>query len=390
MTKVLLCDMNSERYEKDTSIFIDIAKKLVDWDFLFIHNINYYLDRPDIWLEDIRIKIAECEIIVSFNGMDFLKRIGNFRPEFQSLILDKIRGGTPILSKLIEHSRYNHFSEDVMQPICKQLGASALYYRVYSDVYTLEKDPNPYSTIYQKANDALRDPQLFSGVSEVYSDSAAIINYEPDYFPLIEINPQNYKLVDEGDLFFSGSLGMKNTIAVRADLFDSLQIFYTGRMFENPYTDSIGREYFGITKNKRLAENIIKCLDNSVDKPAHHINTCYELFNKLERGLGMLIEQKLTSQQIKTWLEQNAVENKYTKLNLGQVNFVELVKLICSHWQSFAKDIQLEKEELRFKCLKINKKERRYLAHPIKAEAEGYVFSESSTILIKQVLRALH
>ena len=193
----------------------------------------------------------------------------------------------------------------------------------------------------------------------------------------------------DGDLLFNGSLGMKNTIAVRADLFDSLQIFYTGRMFENPYTDIVGREHFGITKNKKLAENIIKCLDDAVDKPAPHINTCFELFNQLERRLGLLIEHKLTTEHIKTWLEQNAADEKYIRINLGQVNFAELVQLICSHWQSFAENIQLEKEEFRVKCLTINKRERRYLAHPIKAEAEGYEFSESSTKLIRQVLEAL-
>jgi hypothetical protein len=383
--------MNWDTYQESVSKFIQLAEQITDWKFSYIEELQKFPDNPEEWLDDVRNKIDSCEIIISFNGMSFLMVTGTYRAEFQERLIKKIRSGTPVFSKLLEYriNSNSDFDEDLMKPICKTLGASALFYRVYSNTNRPQNDPNPYCTIFEKAKDELRDPELFKKVNSVYGDAAALINYEPELYPLIDAAPSDFQFVDQGDLFFNGSLGMKNTIAVRGDLFDSIQILYTGRMFENAYDDVMGRVHFGIEKNLKFAENIIKCLDAAVSKSVIYETKCYEMFSQLERRLGLLIESKLSSADVVVWIDEHSRENEYKRTNLGQLNFIELSKIICSHWTTFDSHIALDKEPFRLKCNAINKRERRYLAHPIKAETDGYDFSENSNQLISEVLKAL-
>jgi hypothetical protein len=383
--------MNWDDSQESVSKFVQLAMQLTNWQFDYIEEIQNFPGNPEGWLDDVRAKLDSCEIIISFRGMDFLKVAGTYSAEFQERIINKIRAGTPILTRLLEH-RTNpniEFDEDLMNPICKTLGASALYYRVYSNINRPEDDPNPYCTLFQKAKDELRDPELFKKVNSVYSDAAALINYEPELYPLIDADPSEFEFVDQGDMFFNGSLGFKNTIAVRGDRFDSIQILYTGRMFENAYDDVMGRTHFGIEKNLKFAENIIKCLDSAISKPEHYETKCYELFSQLERRLGLLIESKLSSAKVEEWIDEHATKSEYKRTNLGQLNFMELSNIICSHWTTFDGHIVVDKEQFRFKCKAINRRERRYLAHPIKAERDGYIFSENSSQKINEVLKAL-
>jgi hypothetical protein len=383
MTRVLFCDMNHEHYQEVLSEFTQLVKQLTDWQLDFIDEID---GDANNWLNDVRNKIDASDILISFNGMSFLRVLGSFCDEFQTRIISKIQSGTPLFCKVIE-SRQTEVN--LMDPICKVIGASALYYRVYSDINRPENDPNPYCVTFDKAKSTLRDPELFKKVNSVYGDSSTLINYKAHLYPLIDVESSEYIFVDEGDLFFHGSLGMKNTIAVRGELFDSIQFLYTGRLFENPYTDIMGRLHYGITKNMRLAENVIKCLDSAIGKPVAHETMCYELFSQLERRLGLIIESKLTVKQISEWIDDNCKEASYLRSNLGQLNFSDLVKIICSHWNIFDSSVQLDKEVFRAKCNGINKKERRYLAHPIKAENEGYEFSQDSYRLIDDVLKSI-
>jgi hypothetical protein len=391
MTKVLFCDIDCEYYQEDLSNFIELTNSLTDWEFYHIDDFQYYLERADEWLDDLRNKIEMADILISFRGMDFLTICGTYKDEFQKQLIKKIQNGTPIFSRLWEHRRNTILESDehVMQPIYNVVGASALYYRVYSRTNRPENDPNPYCTLFEKAKDALRDPDLFKGVNSVYGDSAALINYEPELFPMIDADPSGYQLVDDGDSFFTGSLGMKHTIAVRGDRFDSAQILYTGDMFENARTDVAGRVHYGIEKNVKFAANIIKYLDSAISKPVIHVTKCFELFNQLERRLGLLIENQLSTEQVIAWINENSEHVKFERTNLGQLNFIELTNIICSHWKIFDSKIDIDKEAFRHKCNGINKKERRYLAHPIKAVTDGYNFSENSTLLIIQVLGAL-
>lgn len=383
MTQVLLCDINYEHYKEDISDFIKLANQLTDWEFRYINKLH---NDPNEWLNDIREKIDSCDILISFNGMDFLQTAGSYCEDFQTRLISKIKDGTPIFCKLLEYSREK---KNLMQPICKVLGASALYYRVYSDINRPDNDPNPYCVTFDKAKSTLRDPEIFKGVDSVYGNSSVLINYEPNLYPLIDVETSEYKFVDEGDLLFHGSIGMKNTIVVRGDFFESSQFLYTGDLFENPRTDIKGRMHYGIRKNTRFAENIIKCLDSSISKFEAHETKCYELFSQLERQLGILIELHLSIEQINTWIEDNCQDSKFKRTNLGQLNFLELVKIICSHWKDFNNHIFLDKEQFRVKCNRFNKKERRYLAHPIKAESEGYEFNDHANQLIKEVLEAI-
>ena len=387
MTKALLCDINREYYQNHLSDFISLAKELTDWEFEYIDKLqSHHIKDPNEWLNDIRDKIDSSDILISFNGMDFLKMAGSFRDEFHTRLISKIKEGTPLLCKLLEHRKEE---VNLMQPICKVLGASALYYRVYSDINRPENDPNPYCITFDKAKSTLRDPQLFKGVKRVYGNRSSLVNYEPDLYPLIDIESTEYKFVDEGDLFFHGSLGMRNTIAVRGELYDSIQVLYTGDLFENSRTDMMGRLHHGINENKQFAKNIIQCIDDAIDKPEAHEATCYELFSQLERQLGILIDAHLNEEQINQWIDGNCQDSHYKRTNLGQLNFLELVKIISSHWRYFDSYLLLEKEEFKAKCNGINKKERRYLAHPIKAENDGYKYSEQSYRLIKDVLKAI-
>jgi ABC-type cobalt transport system substrate-binding protein len=387
MTKVLFCDRNDKYYQANISDFIQLVKRLTNWDLYFIDDLSHYSDKPNEWLDDVRSKISDADILVSFNGMNFLKSAGHFKDEFQKQLIKKIQSGTPIFARLWEYP-YESI-EDLMVPVCNVIGATPLYYRVYSKTNRPENDPNPYCTLFDKAKDALRDPDLFKGVNSVYADSATLINYDPVLFPMIDADPSSYRLVDPGDLFFKGSLGMKNTIAVRGDRFDSVQILYTGDMFINPFTDMMGRMHYGLQKNIKFAENIISYLDAAISKPMLYEAKCYELFNQLERRLGLLIEKQLSTEQILTWIKEHSEQVKLIRSNLGQLNFIELTNIICSHWKMFDSQILMDKEAFRHKCNGINKKERRYLAHPIKALRDGYNFSENSTLLIKQVLEAL-
>ena len=387
MTKALLCDVNHEYYQEELSDFICLAKQITDWEFTYIDELqSHHIKDPNEWLNDVREKIDSSDILISFNGMSLLKLTGSFCDEFQTRLISKIKDGTPLLCKLLEHRKEE---VNLMKPICKVLGASALYYRVYSDINRPDNDPNPYCITFDKAKSTLRDPEIFKGVSSVYGNASSLINYEPNLYPLIDIESSEYKFVDEGDMFFHGAIGMKNTIVVRGDLFDSCQLLYSGHLFENPRTDFEGRMHYGISKNIRFAENVIKCLDSAISKSEAHETKCYELFSQLERQLGILIDTHLSEIQINQWIDDNCQDSNYKRANLGQLNFLDLVKIISSHWRYFDSYLLLEKEEFKAKCNGINKKERRYLAHPIKAENDGYEYSEHSYRIIKDVLNAL-
>jgi hypothetical protein len=341
---------------------------------------------PQEWLGCIKHQIESSDILISFSGMNFLQNMGDLEEEFQELIIRKVKSGTPVFCRLLEQ---RDEEPKFMEAITKALGASPLYYRVYSKINRPDNDPNPYCATFSKANSTLRDPELFRGVNSVYSDASVLINYTPELYPLIDIDPMEYDFIDQGDLYFHGELGMRNTIAVRGDLFNSVQILYSGELFFNSRKDLFGRLHHGINENIRFAENIIKCLSSAVKKSEDHEVKCYELFSSLERRLGILIKSKLKESQINIWIDDNSHQAKFTRSNLGQLNFLELVKIICSHWESFSQSILLDKEEFRLKCKGINKRERRFLAHPIKAENEGYEYSEYSYCIIKEVNEAL-
>jgi hypothetical protein len=374
-------DPNSE---DGASSLARLGETAFQWDVRRLDRIEDAVS-PSEWLSNIRVEIQYADILVAPSIRAFFARVGYCAEEFLELILTKMKQGCPALFGV-------NVSDIPGTNIPPAIGSetSSIFWRALdispqnkkvSEKVTPEGRRNPYITEFTKDDNCLCDPEIFLDVDKVTMAQACLLNYDNDAIPLIEASDM-HNFVNSGDFFTNGVLGRKAAVAVHRRTRKEMQIILSGGVFSNSY-DGMYERIPGFDENEQFIKNVIMKLNSAVESPESIIHSAYDLFSKIERGLGMLVKEKfpdniegLCPPDILRNLKKPRGEFDYSKATL-----FDIVEIISKNWNAFRRGFVAADGNLisknKFKSLfgALNRNQRRYLAHPIKSRLHEHEFS---------------
>jgi hypothetical protein len=216
-----------------------------------------------------------------------------------------------------------------------------------------------------------------------------ILEYDGDTFPIVEAGPLHF-FVDAGDRPSKGVLGRKNAVAVLRRTATEFSIFLGGSALDAPM-DTVGGVLPGIEMNQELALRILKSLHEAA-QGNRYLNQAYSAFSQLERDLGRMINEVLCrecgSDRIEGCFPKRVMDHIRTKAGpvYSLANYDDLVDIILNNWIYFQVIFKgTSKDKVKTKLQGLNYKYRRHLAHPHKAEQEGFVFRDADVSEIRNI-----
>jgi hypothetical protein len=245
---------------------------------------------------------------------------------------------------------------------------------------------------FRKSDGCLLNPELFTGIDSVLLSSVNLVDYAGDTFPIAEAGPL-HRFVDDGDLPSKGVLGRKNAVAVLRRTATEFSIFLGGSAIEAP-GQTLGGFLPGIEANRAFALRLLQALHDAT-QGHRYLNQAYPAFSQLERDLGKLIASVLSrasgADSIEKYFPKRAIDHMQAKggISYSLATYDDLVDIILENWPLFqAVFIGNSKGQVKRHLQRVNYKYRRHLAHPHKAEQEGFIFRSTDVNEIRDV-RAL-
>jgi hypothetical protein len=189
-------------------------------------------------------------------------------------------------------------------------------------------------------------------------------------------------------------LGRKNAAAVLRHTATEHSIFLGGSALDAP-TDTLGGTLPGIQANPVLAIRLLQALHNAT-QGNRYLNDAYASFSQLERDLGKLISDVLSTASngasIEQYFPEHVKQHMQAKrgISLSLANYDDLTDIILENWDLFQSVfIGASRSQVKRQLQRLNYKYRRQLAHPHKAEQEGFIFKNTDVDAIRDVHAAV-
>jgi hypothetical protein len=302
-----------------------------------------------------------------------------------------MRSGVPALFQLprfFDRLRSGQIASRV-ERIFRDCEVNSTNNRVYSELDFYRDHSSPMSSWFRKSDGCLLNPELFTGIDRLLMSGTNLLDYAGDTFPIVEAGPLHL-FVDAGDLPSKGVLGRKNAVAVLRRTASEFSIFLGGNALDAP-TETIGGVLPGIEENKTLALRLLQALHEAT-QGNRYLNQAYSAFSQLERDLGKLISDVLfrasNTVSIENYFPKRVIDHTLTKggISYSLANYDDLADIILENWNYFRTVfIGASKGKVKKRLQSLNYKYRRPLAHPHKAEREGFVFKNTDVDEIRSV-----
>jgi hypothetical protein len=324
--------------------------------------------------------------------------LGNFflfdwlvEDEYIHLVQDRMRSGMPALFQLprfYDKLRSGEI-EGPVDRIFRDCEVHSTDNRVYSELDPYRGHSSPMTCWFRKSDGCLLNPEIFTGIDCFLMSGTNLLDYDGDTFPIAEAGPL-HSFVDAGDLRSKGILGRKNAVAVLRRTATEFSIFLGGDALGAP-TETFGGFLPGIEANQDLALRLLKALHEAA-QGNRYLNEAYSAFSQLERDLGKLILDVLSrassANDIEKYFPKRVMDHLRTPsgVNYSLANYDELVDIILANWDDFRRVFtDTSKNKMKKQLQSLNYKYRRHLAHPHKAEQEGFVFKPEDVVEIRNV-----
>jgi hypothetical protein len=370
----------------------DLATSNFSWSWEQIDFEETQVADPGPILTRVRTALEASDVLIGLGDFFLFAWLGEaFGDEYVKLVQDRMHAGMPALFQLpraFDRFRTGEIAARV-ERIFRDSEVFSTNNRVYSEQDYYEGHSSPMSCWFRKSDGCLLNPELFTGIDRLLMSSTNLLAYDGDTFPIVEAGPLHL-FVDAGDLPSRGVLGQKNAVAVLRRTATEFSIFLGGSALDAP-TKTLGGILPGIEMNQNLALKVLKSLHEAA-QGNRYLNQAYSAFSQLERDLGKMIAEVLrkigNSDRIEEYFPPRVIDHTLTKTGIvySLANYDDLIEIILHNWKCF--QIIFEetgKNTVKRRLQSLNYKYRLHLAHPHKAEQEGFVFKDIDVNEIRNV-----
>lgn len=348
----------------------------------------------DEWIDRLLSEISDSEVLVCFANYFHFRCFGENDTRLVDLVCQKIRNGCAVLLQSDMYSKRISSQElpSSIRDVFKCVGAEPLPYQVHSETCIEEGQLHQRTCWFDQTS--LRDRVLFKNVSRVTSYVPSLIAYNHQGHPIIDVEPPDYSFTDPSDLEWEGSLGMRHSIAVVCDSFDSIQIVLGGRIFDDYAQWGFGDSDPLFENNVQFAHNLLEEINSSAPTTERYRSDAWTSIVKLELAMGELLEKAIGKDKLMANLPNEIKDDMleyFGEIKYSQLYFRQLGFLIRSHyWEELGPLFAgTSRKQLKDLLYKINSGPRRFLAHPIKSKEEDFQLDAKTVDLVETALTIL-
>jgi hypothetical protein len=360
----------------------DLATDHFSWSWEQISFEDTQTKNPKPILSRAFLAVEQTDVLIGLGDYFLFSWLGeDYGEEFVTLIRDRMRAGMPALFQLprffdgLRTGQIPPWTERIFRD-CDVVSTNN---RVYSELDSYLGHSSPTSPWFRKADGCLLNPELFTGIDSILISSVNLLDYDGDTFPIVEAGPLHL-FVDAGDLPSKGVLGRKNAVALLRRTTTEFSIFLGGNLLDAA-RETVGGLLPGITANPAVALRLLQALHDAT-QGNRYLNQAYAAFSRLERDLGKLVSRTLSrasnGRSIEMYFPEHVLNHIKAKggISYSLANYDDLVDIVLENWNVFGTlFIGASKTQTKRKLQGLNYKYRRQLAHPHKAEQEGFIFN---------------
>ncbi|MEH6585030.1 MAG: hypothetical protein V7720_00655 [Halioglobus sp.] len=384
--KILMLDLRWRGHESLNSEFVRMCEEQFGCEVLEIEpvpNDGRPTEEVESWARTTDSLIDDAEIFVWLGSTLLFEYSGSYGDSFATRIIEKIQMGTPILLQCQNWKseiRQSFAPLHSIEAILKCLAVHPTDIAVVSRIHRDEGQKHDYNCHFTKSFGVIRDPRLFRDVSKLDASSPTLLIYDDEMLPLVEVSYPEYEAIDKRtDLVWVGELGIHKCIASSSYLYDSVQLVFAAELFSDRRKSGMGLDFPNIENNRRLTENIIEELISFAKTSKKYQLETYRVFDALERDMGKILRFSVGDERIIETLPELVRSNltRYSKApDMSQATFNDIGKIILHHWTVIGDFFpEISRRDMKSKLYQLNSGNRRYLAHPDKAERNFIEFT---------------
>jgi hypothetical protein len=378
------------------SHFQSLAKNEFDWRF---DQFSVQQSRNDLknFIPKVLDSLGNADAIVGFSpGFQFFFRYFHRCGEFYPLLLEKLRGRTPLYLEVIRptESFWNGSPEheDIVN-LFYQLQILPTDHKIFNRLDSHSDNPW-YSAWFRRADRCFINPDILGNRHDVLISMANVLEYGDDVYPVVELGPLHF-LVDRGDNIVERNLSDRPAVFLESRSL-SYALVVSGHLARDPFQTIGGEMTHGYDENESIVRNLITRITAKSDSRENRRENAFRLLVGIERRLGRLVQQILSEKlgrtdhsSIDAFFPEKVLDNltKYSegKPDYAQATFDDLTKILFHNWDDFAEIFGSTKSNLKRLLQTVNYRPRRYLAHPHRAECEDYDFNAEELSKIESV-----
>ncbi|MEQ9695935.1 hypothetical protein [Shimia sp. SDUM112013] len=339
--------------------------------------------------------LEESEAVVGLTNKELITTFGDGYGFFSKLI-EKIKEGTPFLLQSIrDWERYfsprgggqlEHYQ--YVRELYKHIEVFPTPTKVFST--DRHKDDWSDSSVWFRAGDScFLNSELLGGREEALLSQANLLEYGRGCFPLIETGLLHY-FVGPGDFLEQRPVGEKNVVAVERHFQKQNGLVFSGDFAQDRRRLSGGWQS-GFDENEEMVRSVLKYIAKRADTAENRSQEAYRVFSDLERQLSLLVHKALNAYSnrlaLLSYIEQDVIDELPLRDGVpdtSYLTYLNLVNLLLKNWARFLPLFHPQSKTLVKKSLQgVNYGIRRYVAHPHRAEFEGYAFRKEDIQKLK-------
>ncbi len=386
--KILMLDLFEPEFtEKDrVAGFWNLAETEFDASIIRIPLLQMGGD-PEAYREAALSGLKQAEVIVSLGNMMLVQAFGQ-NYGFFDLLKEKIAGGTPFFFQFSRaweryynpHGGGRMSQNTTVRELFRFVGVSPTPIKVFS-TDTHESDWSGASTWFRAGDDLFTYPEIFGGIQKILLTGANLLRYGDGCFRLVEVGPL-HELVDDEDKFTNLPADQRKVVAVVRDHEKQKGLIFGGNLASDR-TKLVGGWRSGFDENEEVVRSVLKYLAHRADTAENRSQEAYKLFDRLERELSRLVFRKFDATNDPNKILLVIPEEVAKKLPIfkgsrdpSYLTYLNLVDLVLKNWERFSPLFAPNSKSVTKKALQsVNYGVRRYVAHPHRAESEGYTFA---------------
>lgn len=377
-----------------TKKFQALAEKEFDWRFERQDMFTGQVDGRR-WIEDVFAALERADVAACFGNWLTVAQLGDEAERFLQRLGEKARNGMPVLLQLQrlgeDLASRTPLAPNSLTRILKNFEVYPSTVRVGSESHAAETHSSAYVCWFTKGDGCLNNPSLFTGIERVIMDGPNLLDYDGDAFPIIEASLLHIK-VDAGDLLAEDVPGRRPACATIRQVADELQIVLGGAMLNDPRR-TMGGLVPGFDENEVFARRLLRLIDDHVAHRTKRDIAAYGIFSKIERSLGKVIKAVLgpiaPAGQLWRMFPEDVQANMHRwdggPPDYSRAGFGDLCRIVTSNWVHFQPAFApVSLEEFKRRVAALNRAHRLYLAHPHKAEEEGWSFTSEDILVLER------
>jgi len=351
---------------------------------------------PEQSLKKFQIDVEEADVFVCLGDFFIFSWLGHLGEKYLDILITRLRSGAPCLLQAprLRNKFNNGEVPSYVENIFRSCEVMPTEYQVFSETLAFQERMSPMTSWFTKGDRCFLHPKFFTGIDRVLMSSVNLLDYDGDTFPII-LPSELHAVTDAGDFRSPNMLSRRNSVAVMRHTDTGLAIIIGGSMLDAPQ-HTVGGELPGIAPNLTVARRMMQLLDNSIHNKTFFAKEAYGAFFQLERTLGNFIRDVLQmiseDDRIEAYFPEKVRNNITTdgRTDFSLATYNDLTEILLHNWSLFGVSFEGEsKNTIKKQFQKLNYVNRRYLAHPHKAEQEGIEFGRENVDQIEAVQKVL-